>query len=68
MFTLKVVPFGVDATDERPTDVTHLGRNVIAISSGKLSTAVSAAREVSALLADDAPRPARLRIPEYGAG
>jgi hypothetical protein len=68
MFTLKVVPFGVDATDERPTDVMHLGRNVIAISSGKLSTAVSAAREVSALLADDAPRPARLRIPEYGAG
>jgi hypothetical protein len=68
MFTLKVVPFDVDATDERPTDVMCVGKNVIVISSGKLSTAVSTAGQIRELLADKDQQSRRgNREPKYGA-
>lgn len=49
MFTVRAVLPGVDATDERPTLVERDGSNV-SILSGKLGTAVTAARQVAAEL------------------
>lgn len=51
MFSVRAVLPNKDATDERPTLVDEMDHQVIRIFSGKLGTAVEAARQTSALLA-----------------
>jgi hypothetical protein len=46
MFSVRAVLPNVDATDERPTLVERDG-NVVSILSGKICTAVTAARQVA---------------------
>jgi hypothetical protein len=50
MFTIRAVLPDRDATDERPTLVTRLDDQVVRIFSGKIGTAVVAAREALALM------------------
>jgi hypothetical protein len=53
MFTVRAVLAGQEATDARPTLVGQVDDKVIRIFSGKLGTAVAAAREAAAMLADE---------------
>lgn len=50
MFTLRAVLTGVERTDARPTLVDRIDNQVIRVFSGKLGTAVTAARDVVAML------------------
>jgi hypothetical protein len=49
-FTVRAVLAGVEKTDERPTLVERVNGQVIKVFSGKLGTAVKAAREVAMLI------------------
>ena len=52
MFVLRVVLPYVEATDARPTQVTRIDERTVSVFSGKVVTAVDAASEIVALVAN----------------
>ena len=50
MFTVRTVLPNMNSTDERPTIVRQISDNVFTIFSGKVTTCVEAAEEVSMLI------------------
>ncbi|MEW6036259.1 MAG: hypothetical protein AB1529_06610, partial [Candidatus Micrarchaeota archaeon] len=52
MFTVRAVLPGMDATDARPTMVQSIDGRLISVFSGKLSSCVEAARQVSEIIGD----------------
>jgi hypothetical protein len=46
-FIVRIVKAGVEATDERPSEITDHGRGIYSIFGGKVITAVSAAKKVT---------------------
>jgi len=50
MFTIRAVPPRADDTDERPTLVTKINKQIISIFSGKITTCVEAAKQVEEII------------------
>jgi hypothetical protein len=50
MFTIRMVPFNVENTDERPTIVRKITKNLITVFSGKIPTCLTASKDVSDMI------------------